>query len=135
MKKMLFETLVISCLVLLLIGCSNQGKDVNQLNGRWIADGTQMKAILEVVDGEPIYADDYDLPYYLDINEDGTYLLTLNNESKDTEKGKYNVIANEIRFSPEVNEGFIWACQLLNNNELHCENYATVFTKDEVYYE
>lgn len=139
MKKIF---LIIVCLVVLLTGCFNKKEDIyqsstneekviKQLEGQWIADGTQMKVVLEIVDGEPVYADDYDLPYYLNINKDGTYLLDLNNENNQTENGKYSVAENKINFRPETDEGFIWSCELLNDNELHCENYATVFMKEE----
>lgn len=104
-----------------------EDKLLNQLEGQWIADGTQIKSIIDMVDGEHIYADDYDLPYYLNINKDGTYLLNLNNKTNYTEKGKYSITDNKINFNPETDDGFIWSCKLPNDNELHCENYATIF--------
>ena len=95
--------------------------------GEWIADGTQIKAIISKdSDGNPIYADDYDEPYNLIVNEDNTYVLKLNNNFKD-EAGTYQTTDTEITFKP-TNGNFIWYCNL-NNEKLECNLYANPFTK------
>ncbi len=92
--------------------------------GQWIADGTQHKTIVSVdSSGNPVYADDYEEPYHLLVNDDSTYSLTLSDKNGVTEKGKYEASGTEITFMPDNNNP-LWYCELLND-ELNCNLYAT----------
>ena len=96
--------------------------------GKWIANGTQYKTIVSVdSNGQSIYADDYDKPYYLLVNNDSTYLLKLNDKSNTEESGTYQIENTQIIFSPN-NNNFVWYCQL-EKETLNCNSYAEKFEK------
>lgn len=104
-----------------------------QLVGRWIADGTQDKIVKEMVDGKPVYIGIYSAPSYLYLNSNGTYYLETNNEFNTTQSGKYNIENDMIIFSPNSTESevnVVWNCEL-KNDELNCNQYASIFVKDE----
>lgn len=105
-----------------------------KLVGKWIADGTQDKIIKEIIDGKPVYVGNYSAPSYLYLNSDDTYYLETNNEFNTTESGKYNINNDTIVFSPNTTTtdvSVVWNCELKNDNELHCNQYASIFVKDE----
>ena len=105
-----------------------------KLVGKWIADGTQDKIIKEIIDGKPVYIGNYSAPSYLYLNSNDTYYLETNNEFNTTESGKYNINNNTIVFSPNTTTtdvSVVWNCELKNDNELYCNQYASIFVKDE----
>lgn len=105
-----------------------------ELVGKWIADGTQDKIVKEIVDGKPVYVGNYSAPSYLYFNSNGTYYLETNNEFNTTQSGKYNIDNNIITFSPnntKTDVNIVWSCELKNDNELHCNQHASIFIKDE----
>lgn len=112
----------------------NQEISNEKLAGKWIADGTQDKVIKEIIDGKPVYIGNYSAPSYLYLNLNGTYYLETNNEFNMTESGKYNIKNNGVSFisnSTESDMNFAWKCELKNDNELHCDQYASIFKRSE----
>ncbi len=99
-------------------------EDYSKYIGHWEADGTQHKTVISIdASGNPIFANNYEDPYQLLINDNLTYSLTLNNKNNTTENGKYEVNDFEITFMPDNNNP-LWYCEL-SNDELNCNLYAT----------
>ena len=151
MKKKLIIT--ISCLLILsliiFILIKNNKKDYNsELIGRWTSvEGTLIKIIKEYKYGQPVYANDNIVEYWLDIKKNGKYILYFNDiadksrsdfsiENNLVEKGKYNIDSNnKIYFDsadknmPSSPTSYIWTCEVENEILHNCTNHAYEFTK------
>lgn len=140
--------LIVLMIVVILLIKGNKAHYYSELDGRWVSnEDTLIKTIKEYENGQPVYADDNAsiVTYYLDIKKDGKYFLYYSDvedlgrsdysiEKNILEKGNYNFDINEngiIYFSPGSNDdGYIWKCELQNDNELHnCNRHATIFMK------
>lgn len=124
MKKVIGILLIIFCATC-LVGCNKENKkdEKNVFIGEWIADGTQNEFVTgangEIVGGKK--------PYYLTIDEDGKYTLKMDNY---TEKGTYTIDDKNISF--KNSDGLISEeCRLENDDELLCNNYASLYKKVE----
>lgn len=131
MKKIIAISCVIICAIC-LVGCNNKNEkkdsddkqtEKNILVGEWIADGTQ-KEFITNADGETVGGKK---PYYLTIEKDNKYTLKMDDY---TEKGIYEI--NEDNVTLKNNDGLISeSCKLENDNELHCNNYASLYKRVE----
>ena len=118
------------------------------LEGRWTSTRDSLiRIIKEYRDGEPIYANDNIVEYWLDLKKDGSYILYFNDvadksrsnyniEKNLLEKGKYNIDSkNKIYFDsdnknlPSNSASYIWICEVENENLHNCTNYAYEFIK------
>lgn len=138
---LLFLLIVISLIIYrLIIGNSNgTKKDDNTpkeesspfiLNGTWIADGTQNRAVIGMnEDGTYIYADDYSVPYDLIIYEDGTYYANFHNRLNE-EKGTYSIKKDDLSFYPNnYPDRMMWHCKIKSDKEIFNCTYAASYTR------
>lgn len=150
MKKKLIIFFAVCLLVLAIITIliSHNKNQNNYLDGRWISDKNELiKIVKEYKNGQPEYANENILEYWLDIKKDSTYILFFNDiddksrsnyniEKNIFEKGKYNFDyenGNIIYFSPQKKyDRSIWTCEIENGNKLYnCTNYAYDFLKNK----
>lgn len=125
MRKRLYSIIKIMFL-LVVVGCKNDNNRSKELEDKWVADGTQIKHIISIIDDKPVYAEKDLPPYILTLNEDGKYILQLKNI---TDTGTYEV-DDEKNVYFDSNETGIWTCQLKKDKELHCLVHATLFIKE-----
>ena len=131
-------------MVILFIKYRHNNNSISE--GRWSSkDDSIIKIVKEYMDDKPVYDNDNIVEYWLDIKENGEYILYYIDVSDKgrsnfsileniTEKGKYNIDnkdAGIIYFSPiSNNHSFIWTCHIKNDNNLYdCNNYSTDFVK------
>ena len=120
----LLIVLTITCIILL----SKNSKDT-ALEGRWTSTRDSLiRVIKEYKDGQPVYANDNIVEYWLDLKKDGKYVLI--------ERGKYNIDSNnKIYFDsddknfPSNSTSYIWICEVEGENLHNCTNYAYDFVK------
>lgn len=125
MRKKIF-TIVVMLLFLGIVGCKNNEKNKDSFKGRWIADGTQIKHIIAIVDDKPVYEEEDLPPYILDIDGHGNYTLQLKNHIY---TGIYEIVEeNNIYF--ESDESTDFTCNIKKENELECQMYATLFIRE-----
>lgn len=100
------------------------------LNGNWIADGTQNRAVTGMnEDGTYIYADDYSIPYDLTIYEDGTYYANFHNKLSE-EKGTYTIKKDDLSFYPDnYPDSMMWHCKIKSDKEIFNCTYAASYTR------
>ena len=140
--------LVIIVICILYINIKNTHYD-SRLEGRWTSvDGTLIRVIKEYKYGQPVYANDNIVEYWLDIKKDGKYILYYNDvedksrsnfniEKNLVEKGKWNIDPNNkniIYFEPDYSNStisYIWNCKINEDNKIiDCTNYANEFVND-----
>lgn len=124
MKKVIGISCIIFCAIC-LVGCNKENKkdEKNILIGEWVADGTHNEFVTNA-NGETVGGKN---PYYLTIEKDSKYTLKMDEY---TEKGTYTVEDKNISF--KNSDGLISeSCKLENDNELHCNNYASLYKKVE----
>ena len=139
MKRKLYNLffivlLLLSIVLIILNGLNNNSNKLNTLSGVWVADGTQLRVVIGVTDDGPIYKGNYSGPSYLTLSSDKTYYLETNNEYNTIENGNYEIGKDVITFYPNTDEypdRLFWICNLKNNNELHCDEYAEIFVKNK----
>lgn len=122
-----FLMLIIIMLILILkLACYYMVNRKNILYGSWIADGTQIKIILEAEDENIIYADEEPSPYYLNFINEKEYILKLTNSKIE---GTYEINNDkEIFFYSKNDQTF--TCNLININEITCDTYAYKFIRE-----
>ena len=139
----LLIVLTITCIILL----SKNNKDT-ALEGRWTSTRDSLiRVIKEYKDGQPVYANENIVEYWLDLKKDGKYVLYFNDvvdqsrsnyniEKNLIERGKYNIDSNnKIYFDsadknlPSTSANYIWNCEVENENLHNCTNYAYEFIK------
>ena len=136
----------ITCVILL----QKENNDIT-LEGRWTSTRDSLiRIIKEYRDGEPVYANDNIVEYWLDLKKDGSYILYFNDvadksrsnyniEKNLLEKGKYNIDSkNKIYFDSDNKNmsagytSYIWICDIDEKYNLHnCTNYAYEFVKNK----
>ena len=107
-----------------------------------------IKVIKEYNDGQPVYANENVVEYWLDLKKDGKYVLYFNDvvdqsrsdyniEKNLIEIGKYNIdSSNKIYFDsadknlPSTSVSYIWNCEVENEDLHNCTNYAYEFIKN-----
>ena len=118
------------------------------LEGRWTSTRDSLiKVIKEYKDGQPVYANENVVEYWLDLKKDGKYILYFNDvadqsrsnyniEKNLIERGKYNIDSNnKIYFDsddknlPSSSASYIWNCEVESENLHNCTNYAYEFVK------
>ncbi len=150
MKKRIIISIVILLIVaiIVLMIVSKKNNSVT-LSGRWTSTrDSVIKIIKEYKNGQPIYANENVVEYWLDLKEGGKYNLYFNDvadqirsnyniEKNLLEKGKYNIASdNKIYFdsedknTPSSYVGYIWNCDIDEKFDIHnCTNYAYEFVK------
>ncbi len=96
-----------------------------KLKGNWEANGTQIKYIVSMEDGKPIYADDYSKPYNLTFDKQGNYKIVT---SENIFTGKYDFNGYNLTLFAEKNL-IKDKCVLETEQKLTCEFYAESFLK------
>ena len=149
MKKKIIILIVIFLIVSVIVWIMLSKENNNiTLEGRWTSTRDSLiRIIKEYRDGEPIYANDNIVEYWLDLKKDGSYILYFNDvadksrsnyniEKNLLEKGKYNIDSkNKIYFDsdnknlPSNSASYIWICEVENENLHNCTNYAYEFIK------
>ena len=149
--KKIIIIIVAILLIVLLVTCTillRKEHNGAALEGRWTSTrDSVIKIIKEYKDGQPIYANENVVEYWLDLKENGKYILYFNDvvdqsrsnyniEKNLLEKGKYNIDSNnKIYFDsdnknlPSNYTGYIWICDVENENFHNCTNYAYDFIK------
>lgn len=152
-KKFGINKIIIIMVILLLIlaiTCiiSLKNNNSQRLEGRWTSTRDSLiRIIREYKDGYPVYANEDVVEYWLDLKNDGKYILYFNDvvdqsrsnyniEKNLLEKGKYNLDSNsKIYFDsdnknlPSNSTSYIWNCEVKNENLYNCTNYAYEFIK------
>ena len=151
MKKKIIILIVIFLIVSVIVWIMLSKENNNiTLEGRWTSTGDSLiRIIKEYRDGEPVYANDNIVEYWLDLKKDGKYVLYFNDvadksrsdyniEKNLLEKGKYNIDSkNKIYFNsdnknlPSNSASYIWICEVENENLHNCTNYAYEFVKEK----
>ncbi len=142
--------IIVILLIILTITCIVSLKNNNspRLEGRWTSTRDSLiRVIKEYKDGYPVYANEDVVEYWLDLKNDGKYILYYNDvvdqsrsnyniEKNLLEKGKYNLDSNsKIYFDsdnknlPSNSASYIWTCEVDNENLHNCTNYAYEFVK------
>lgn len=149
MKKKIIILIVIFLIVSVIVWIMLSKENNNiTLEGRWTSTGDSLiRIIKEYRDGEPVYANDNIVEYWLDLKKDGKYVLYFNDVADESrsnynieknllEKGKYNIDSkNKIYFNsdnknlPSNSASYIWICEVENENLHNCTNYAYEFIK------
>ena len=149
MKKKIIILIVIFLIVSVIVWIMLSKENNNiTLEGRWTSTGDSLiRIIKEYRDGEPVYANDNIVEYWLDLKKDGKYVLYFNDVADESrsnynieknllEKGKYNIDSkNKIYFNsdnknlPSNSASNIWICEVENENLHNCTNYAYEFIK------
>lgn len=149
MKKKIIILIVIFLIVSVIVWIMLSKENNNiTLEGRWTSTRDSLiRIIKEYRDGEPVYANDNIVEYWLDLKKDGSYILYFNDvadksrsnyniEKNLLEKGKYNIDSkNKIYFDsdnknlPSNSASYIWICEVENENLHNCTNYAYEFIK------
>lgn len=127
--KRRIKLILVGMLLLMIVGCGNKENDnLLLVKGKWIADGTQYKTVISVVDGKTTYAegDDELPPYILAFDGLGNYSLQLKNN---TEAGTY-IVNKDLDVILTPNDNDFWVCQLKTNEELYCLKHAHLFAKE-----
>ena len=152
MKKKAIIIIVILLIILAGIGAillQNENNGIT-LEGRWTSTRDSLiRVIKEYKDGQPVYANENVVEYWLDLKKDGSYILYFNEvadksrsnyniERNLLEKGKYNFDSNnKIYFNsdnknmPASYTSYIWICEVENENLHNCTNYAYDFIKNK----
>ena len=152
MKKKAIIIIVI-LLIILAVTCAILLRKENNgitLDGRWTSTRDSLiKVIKEYKNGQPVYANENVVEYWLDLKKDGSYILYFNEvadksrsnyniEKNLLEKGKYNIDSNnKIYFDsdnknlPISSASYIWTCEVEDKNLHNCKNYAYEFIKNE----
>ena len=152
MKKKAIIIIVI-LLIILAVTCAillQKGNNGITLEGRWTSTRDSLiRVIKEYKDGQPVYANENVVEYWLDLKKDGSYILYFNEvadksrsnyniEKNLLEKGKYNFDSNnKIYFNsdnknmPAGYTSYIWICEVKNENLHNCTNYAYDFIKNK----
>ena len=152
MKKKVIIIIVI-LLIILAVTCAillQKGNNSITLEGRWTSTRDSLiRVIKEYKDGQPVYANENVVEYWLDFKKDGSYILYFNEvadksrsnyniEKNLLEKGKYNFDSiNKIYFNsdnknmPAGYTSYIWICEVENENLHNCTNYAYDFIKQK----
>lgn len=118
------------------------------LEGRWTSTRDSLiKVIKDYKDGQPVYANENVVEYWLDLKKDGKYILYFNDVAEQSrsnynieknliERGKYNIDSNnKIYFDsddknlPSSSANYIWNCEVESENLHNCTNYAYEFLK------
>ena len=87
----LLIVLTITCIILL----SKNSKDT-ALEGRWTSTRDSLiRVIKEYKDGQPVYANENIVEYWLDLKKDGKYVLYFN-DVVDQSRSNYNIEKNLI---------------------------------------
>jgi hypothetical protein len=103
---------------------NNSSNSLYKVKGIWIADGTQYTYIVGYKDGHYIYSDN-STPFSLNLDGKGNYTLEM---GENTEIGTYSFNQGNVVLQNE--DGLITEnCQIKNNNELHCDKYASLYIK------
>lgn len=129
MKKSLILSLciiIVAVVVVFFVNYVNRDNDneVFSINGVFIADGTQHKFIIGYENGEYIYANNTK-PLYLNLYKNGNYKLEMDDF---IETGMYSL--NNDKLVLKNKDGLITEnCILKNENELHCDKYASIYIK------
>ncbi len=122
MKKSLSLILLITPIILLITGCNK----TDNLKGTWIAKPKDQSVyIVNYIDGKPI-TQGGKISYYLTLDGKGNYQLEMGNYN---EKGTYVLKEKNITFIKEDNT-ISETCKV-NSNELHCNKYATLYSKEK----
>ena len=149
MKKKIIILIVIFLIVSVIVWIMLSKENNNiTLEGRWTSTGDSLiRIIKEYRDGEPVYANDNIVEYWLDLKKDGKYVLYFNDVADESrsnynieknllEKGKYNIDSkNKIYFNsdnknlPSNSASYIWICEVENENLHNCTNYTYEFIK------
>lgn len=149
MKKKIIILIVIFLIVSVIVWIMLSKENNNiTLEGRWTSTGDSLiRIIKEYRDGEPVYANDNIVEYWLDLKKDGKYVLYFNDVADESrsnynieknllEKGKYNIDSkNKIYFNSDNKNlssnsaSYIWICEVENENLHNCTNYAYEFIK------
>ena len=149
-KKKIITIILVFCLfvsALVIIFIKNNNEDF-ELIGRWTSTRDSLiRVIKEYKDGQPVYANENVVEYWLDLKKDGKYVLYFNDivdqsrsnyniEKNLIERGKYNIDSNnKIYFDsadknlPSTSANYIWNCEVENENLHNCTNYAYEFIK------
>ena len=149
-KKKIITIILVFCLfvsALVIIFIKNNNEDF-ELIGRWTSTRDSLiRVIKEYKDGQPVYANENVVEYWLDLKKDGKYVLYFNDivdqsrsnyniEKNLMERGKYNIDSNnKIYFDsadknlPSTSANYIWNCEVENENLHNCTNYAYEFIK------
>ena len=98
--------------------------DPKKVIGDYIADGTQYKYSSFGADGKPIYSD-VSKPYYLYLEEDETFSLELPDSVL---SGTYTYQDDKV--SLVDTEGNVITRCSFEDDGLHCDKYATLFSKE-----
>ena len=152
MKKKVIIIIVI-LLIISAVTCAILLRKENNgitLEGRWTSTRDSLiRVIKEYKDGQPVYANENVVEYWLDLKKDGSYVLYFNEvadksrsnyniERNLLEKGKYNFDSNnKIYFNsdnknmPAGYTSYIWICEVENKNLHNCTNYAYDFIKNK----
>lgn len=151
-KKKIITIILVFCLfvsALVIILTKNNNEDF-ELIGRWTSTRDSLiRVIKEYKDGQPVYANENVVEYWLDLKKDGKYVLYFNDvvdqirsnyniEKNLMERGKYNIDSNnKIYFDsadknlPSTSANYIWNCEVKNENLHNCTNYAYDFIKNK----
>lgn len=147
MKKKIFVLIVILLIVAFIVWIIFLKENNSKvLTGRWTSTRNSLiRVIKEYKDGKPIYENENIVEYWLDLEENGKYILYFNDVADESrsnynieknllEKGKYNIDSNnKIYFNQEdknTQGSYIWICDISENSKLHnCTNYAYEFVK------
>lgn len=149
MKKKIIILIVIFLIVSVIVWIMLSKENNNiTLEGRWTSTRDSLiRIIKEYRDGEPVYANNNIVEYWLDLKKDSSYILYFNDvtdksrsnyniEKNLLEKGKYNIDSkNKIYFDsdnknlPSNSASYIWICEVENENLHNCTNYAYEFIK------
>ena len=152
MKKKVIIIIVI-LLIISAVTCAILLRKENNgitLEGRWTSTRDSLiRVIKEYKDGQPVYANENVVEYWLDLKKDGSYVLYFNEvadksrsnyniEKNLLEKGKYNFDSNnKIYFNsdnknmPAGYTSYIWICEVEKENLHNCTNYAYDFIKQK----
>lgn len=151
MKKKIIILIVIFLIVSVIVWIMLSKENNNiTLEGRWTSTGDSLiRIIKEYRDGEPVYANENTVEYWLELKRNSKYALYYNEiddksrsnyniDSKILETGKYNIDSdNKIYFNsdnknlPSNSASYIWICEVENENLHNCTNYAYEFVKEK----
>ena len=124
MKKKAIIIIVILLIILAGIGAillQNENNGIT-LKGRWTSTRDSLiRVIKEYKDGQPVYANENVVEYWLDLKKDGSYILYFN-EVADKSRSNYNIEKNllekgKYNFSIQIKEYDLISEDLLEYNE------------------
>ena len=124
MKKKAIIIIVILLIILAGIGAillQNENNGIT-LKGWWTSTRDSLiRVIKEYKDGQPVYANENVVEYWLDLKKDGSYILYFN-EVADKSRSNYNIEKNllekgKYNFSIQIKEYDLISEDLLEYNE------------------